>query len=96
MNKQDIKKWKLDKKEIELLESFELGEWKPVPNQAKRKKELAASARYTLDLLKKNKNINIRLPEKTLIRLKTKAAQEGLPYQTLIGSILHKYVNGTL
>lgn len=49
-----------------------------------------------LALLKKNKNINIRLQEATLNKLKAKAAEEGLPYQTLIGSVLHKYVNGTL
>lgn len=96
MNKQDIKKWKLDQEEIELLKSYERGEWKPVPNLAKQKKELKAAAAYTLKLLRKNKNINIRLPENTLNKLKTKANQEGLPYQTLIGSILHKYVNGTL
>ena len=91
-----IKKWKLDEEEVEFLRSFERGEWKLVPNQAKRKKEAQASARYTLAQLKKNKNINIRVSEGILNKLKAKAMEEGLPYQTLIGSILHKYVNGTL
>lgn len=96
MIKNPFKNLQLDAYEQEIEDALGRGEFVPVPNQAKRKKELQASARYTLALLKKNKNINIRLPEMTLNKLKFKANHEGLPYQTLIGSILHKYVNGTL
>lgn len=96
MKKNPFKNVKLDAYEQEIEDALGRGEFVSVPNQAKRKKELQASARYTLALLKKNKNINIRLPEGTLNKLKSKANHEGLPYQTLIGSILHKYVSGTL
>lgn len=95
MKKNPFKNLKLDAYEQEIEDALGRGEIVPMPNQAKRKKELQASARYTLTLLKKNKNINIRLPEETLNKLKYKANREGLPYQTLIGSILHKYVSGT-
>jgi len=45
---------------------------------------------------KKNKNINIRLSEMDLERIKSRAEREGLPYQTLISSVLHKYVSDRL
>jgi predicted DNA binding CopG/RHH family protein len=89
-----FKNLKLDAYEQEIEDSLKKGEWVPVSDQ--QKKALQASARYTLDLLKKKKNINIRIQEMTLRRLKEKAAAEGLPYQTLVGSILHKYAHGTL
>lgn len=91
-----MKQYKLDPYEQEIEDALEKGQFKSVKNldqEIKRHQKIAA---YTLKLLRKNKNINIRLPERTLDKLKTKANQEGLPYQTLIGSILHKYVNGTL
>lgn len=96
MKKNPFKNLKLDAYEQEIEDAIGRSEFVPVPNQAKRKKELQASARYTLGLLKKNKNINIRVSEETLNKIKIRANHEGLPYQTLIGSILHKYVNGTL
>ena len=46
--------------------------------------------------LRKNSRINIRLSENDLQAIQTKAIQEGLPYQTLIASVLHKYVTGRL
>lgn len=96
MKKNPFKNLKLDAYEQEIEDALRRGEFKSDPNFAKRKKEFQAVAAYTLKLLKKNKNINIRLPEMTLNKIKSKANHEGLPYQTLIGSILHKYVNGTL
>ncbi len=96
MNKNPFKNLKLDAYEQEIEDALEKGELVSVLNQSQRKKELRASARYTLELLKKKKNINIRIQEATLRKLKAKAAVEGLPYQTLIGSILHKYAHGTL
>ncbi|MDR2428800.1 MAG: hypothetical protein LBD62_03230 [Candidatus Margulisbacteria bacterium] len=44
----------------------------------------------------KTKNINIRISENDLTRVKQKSAEEGLPYQTLISSIIHKYISGRL
>jgi predicted DNA binding CopG/RHH family protein len=50
-------------------------------------------AENTLKLLKKDANMNIRLPQATILKLKSKAAKLGLRYQTLAGSILHQYAN---
>ncbi|MCF6268534.1 MAG: hypothetical protein L3J41_02355 [Melioribacteraceae bacterium] len=82
---------KLDKYEKELLNSFENDEWKSVPDFSKRKIELQESARATI---RKNKRVNIRISERDLQELQRMAFREGLPYQTFIASILHKYVNG--
>lgn len=90
-------KWpKLDPYEQEIEDALEKGQFKSVKNLKQELERHRKIATFTLKLLKKNKNINIRLPEGTLTKLKAKANREGLPYQTLIGSILHKYVNGTL
>lgn len=82
-----MKYFELDDEEKQLLEEIERGEWKPVKNFAKRKKELMQIARNTLN---KTRNINLRLSERDLQKLKAKAAREGIPYQTLASSILHK------
>ena len=81
----------LDKEEKEILESFENDEWKSVPDLKKRKSQLKEIAKETL---KKNKRLNIRISEIDLRHLQRKALHEGLPYQTFVSSILHKFVNG--
>ena len=86
-------KTKLAKEEKEILDSFEKGEWIPVKNLAKRKKESVAYARNTL---RKDKRLNIRISERDLIELQRKAVKEGLPYQTYVSSIIHKFINGSL
>ena len=80
------KKINLDGYEQEILELYEDGRLKPAPGET----DYQAIARTTL---KKNRKINIRLPENDLIAIKQRAAREGIPYQTLIGSILHKYAS---
>ncbi len=82
-----MKYYKLTDEEQKLLEEVERGEWVPVKDQDKAKREAMEIARNTLN---KTKNINIRLSERTLAKLKRKAAEEGIPYQTLVSSILHK------
>lgn len=82
-----------DQEELDILESFEKGEWKSVADVEKRKKELKASAAATL---RRDKRLSIRISERVLRELQRQAVHEGLSYQTLISSILHKYVNGTL
>lgn len=77
----------LDPEEKEILEAFERGEFAEVPNIDEAKKKAEASARATLN---KTRNINIRLSERDLYKLKRKAIEEGIPYQTLASSILHK------
>jgi predicted DNA binding CopG/RHH family protein len=86
-------KTRLNKEEKELLKSFEEGEWSPVTDLPRRKKELMEYARNTL---KKDKRLNIRISERDLVELQRKAVREGLPYQTYISSIIHKYLSGTL
>ena len=87
------KKYKLDKEEQDLLESVESGEWRSVKNIKATQSKAKVMAQNTL---KKDQRINIRMPSSDLDRLKQLAAYEGLPYQTLISSILHKYAAGHL
>jgi predicted DNA binding CopG/RHH family protein len=86
-------KTKLSKEEKEILESFEKDKLVPVKNLSERKKALAEYARNTL---KKDRRLNIRISERDLVELQRKAVKEGLPYQTYVSSIIHKFVNGTL
>lgn len=85
-----MKYYELDKDEQKLLEEVERGKWKSVKNLARAKRDAVIAARNTLN---KTKNINLRLSERVVARLKAKAIEEGIPYQTLASSILHKYVN---
>lgn len=82
-----MKYYELDKEEEQLLKEVERGEWKRVKDFAKHKKLLMQIARNTLN---KTRNINLRLSERVLAKLKARAAKEGLPYQTLASSILHR------
>lgn len=81
------------KYEEDILASFERGEWESVPNLKDEIARYAASATATLT---KDKRINIRLSSRDLEDVQTRAAEEGMPYQTLIASVLHKYVSGRL
>jgi len=83
----------LDKEELQILEDFERGEFKRIPNFQTEKKSLEESARSTLQ---KNKRINIRISSRDLERIQMRAAREGMPYQTYISSTLHKLVSGRL
>jgi predicted DNA binding CopG/RHH family protein len=80
----------LNNDEKELMDSFERNEWRSVKDLKQRKLELEESARATI---RKDKRVNIRIFERDLKELQKIALKEGLPYQTLISSILHKYVN---
>ena len=94
MTKHDRKAFlPLDKEEKDLMESLEDDEWTSVPDFQQEEIAVLAAARNTL---KKDKRINLRLTEKDYQQVKIKAIEEGLPYQTLISSIVHKYLNGTL
>jgi predicted DNA binding CopG/RHH family protein len=84
-----MKKLKLDKEETELLDSFESGEFLSVSTGTKVLERYRTIAK---DTLKKDKRVNIRMTERDLKRFKIKALEEGIPYQTLISSILHKYI----
>ena len=83
-----------DKKyEEDILNSFEKGEWQSVPNLKDELERYVSSAAATLS---KDKRINIRLSSHDLEDIQMRAAEEGMPYQTLIASILHKYASGRL
>ena len=88
-----MKKGSFDSEEKKTLRSFERGEWRSVPNV---KREAGKLARYARNTMQKDKRINIRMSSKDLQRLQARALEEGIPYQTLISSILHKYVSGSL
>jgi predicted DNA binding CopG/RHH family protein len=82
---------KLQQDELELLASYEAEEWKSSQKVKEQKEQYRAYARATL---RKDKRVNIRISEKDLLALQKRAVRQGIPYQTLISSVLHKYVNG--
>ena len=84
---------KLDREEKEILKSYERGEWVPVKNFEAEKRRLMQAARATI---RKDMRVNIRISQRDLTELQRKAVHEGLPYQTFISSLLHKFVNGRL
>jgi predicted DNA binding CopG/RHH family protein len=84
---------KLDAEERELLEAFEKGDLKSVGNA---KAEMKKHVGYAAATFQKDSRINIRMSSKDLRALQKRALVEGLPYQTLISSLLHKYVEGRL
>lgn len=79
--------------ELELLASYENEEWKSVKKLKEQKEQYRAYARATF---RKDKRVNIRISEKDLRDLQKRAIRQGIPYQTLISSVLHKYVSGGL
>lgn len=83
----------LDLEEEAMLRSCEAGEWRPVPNLPQELQRYAAYARATFA---KTKRINIRLSEADVHAIHIKAREEGIPYQTLMARVLHKYVTGQL
>ncbi|MCI0449428.1 MAG: antitoxin [Chlorobi bacterium] len=84
---------KADGEEKKLLKSIQSGEWTSVKDLKTYKKHLADAARKTM---LKDRRMNIRIAKRDLDRLKSKALEEGIPYQTLVSSILHKYLSGKL
>ena len=85
-----MKIYQLDPEEEQILKAFEEGKLVRVKNFDKEKKMLEEAARNTSN---KTRNINLRLSERVVARLKAKAAKEGIPYQTLASSVLHRFVN---
>ncbi len=84
---------KLTQEEKRLLDSVERGEWKRIPDFQQEAGRYRQAARATL---RKDKRVNIIMAERDLVRLQKTALREGLPYQTLLSSILHKFINGRL
>ncbi|TXH69759.1 MAG: hypothetical protein E6Q85_08360 [Thiothrix sp.] len=87
-----MKEYKLDKEEQDILDAFDADEFQsditPLRREFIKKSAVQAS--------KKDKRINIRISSRDLVALQRRALAEGMPYQTLLSSILHKYASGTL
>ena len=81
---------KLDAEELEILEAFENDELEPIAN---KDAEIKKHQEYAAATFKKDKRINIRISNRDLQALKKRAISEGIPYQTLIASVLHKYID---
>ena len=79
--------------EKEILDAFEAGELKPVDNPEAIQHTHQQAAANTF---KKDARLNIRLSSRTLRALQKMALEEGIPYQTMIASVLHKYAEGRL
>ena len=84
---------KLQQDELELLASYETEEWKSVKKLKEQKEQYRVYARATF---RKDKRVNIRISEKDLLDLQKQAIRQGIPYQTLLSSVLQKYANGAL
>lgn len=90
MTDKSAKQLKLEDDEKALLDSVESGEWQSVK---KPDKYLKRASKASTNFLKKNARINIRISSFDLQHLKRLAAREGMPYQTFIASVLHKYAS---
>ena len=87
-----MKYYELDKQEKEILDNYEKDDFKSVLSEdAKNKYQ-----EYVKNTVKKAKNINIRLSERDLQKVKAKAIKKGIPYQTLLASIIHQYADGQI
>jgi len=80
-------------KEKKLIDSIEKGEWRSI---SKLQEEIEKSKKIAKETLRKDQRMNIRISKKDLNALKVKAIEEGIPYQTLISRLIHKYVSGSL
>ncbi|MGV1043893.1 hypothetical protein [Limnohabitans sp.] len=83
---------KIDREEAELLDLFDKGQLKSVASKSELARFKAAARATSI----KDRRVNIRLSSGDLSDIQTKALEEGIPYQTLIASVLHKYVSGRL
>ena len=84
---------KLNKEEKALLKSYEAGKWKSTKPS---KEDIQKYQRYARSTFQKDRRVNIRISSKDLEDMRKRALREGIPYQTLIASVIHKYVSGIL
>jgi predicted DNA binding CopG/RHH family protein len=83
----------LGKEEKDLSRSVEKGEWRSVQNL---EAEIKAAKSIADATVAKTQRMNVRIAERDLIALKVRALKEGMPYQTLVSSVIHKYLAGRL
>jgi predicted DNA binding CopG/RHH family protein len=84
---------RLDREEQRILSAFERGDLKSTITSERALKRYQEYARATLG---KQHRVNIRLSAQALVGIRMRAAEEGMPYQTLMASVLHKYATGKL
>lgn len=89
----ETKMVKLNREEKEILEAFEKGNLKPARG---KKSALDQHREYAAATFRKDKRVNIRISSRDLSLIQRRALSEGIPYQTLISSVLHKFVDGQL
>ena len=88
-----MSKARLEKEEKQLLDSLESGQWKSVP---RLQSEIRKHGQYAKNTMRKDKRVNIRISSRDLEQLQTMAMEDGIPYQTLMSSILHRFLAGRL
>ena len=93
MQKYHNNNYELEEYEKELLKALNKAGYKSVPNLKREMARYRAIAKATLT---KKRNINIRISESDLLKIKAKAARKGLPYQTMITSLIHQYSTGQI
>jgi predicted DNA binding CopG/RHH family protein len=86
-------KYKLDSEEKEILNDYENDEYVEISDM---EKEIEKHTEYAKATFLKNKRINIRISQRDLEYIQRRALEEGLPYQTLIASLIHRYISGKL
>ena len=88
-----MKYFELDNYEKEVLDNYEQGKIKPLPGLKQKQKQFQQYAKNALD---KTKNINIRISESDLAKVKSLAVKKGIPYQTMLTSVIHQYSTGVI
>ncbi len=83
----------LDSEEREILEKFERGELRPASNVEHERDQARQAARNTFN---KTRRVNLRVTERDFSLAHARAREEGIPYQTLLSSVIHKYLSGRL
>jgi predicted DNA binding CopG/RHH family protein len=91
-----FKNLKLDSYEKELSDAIENGNLETIKNHKEEKEKIVKAVKYKLAKNKKDKRVNIRIVSSDLEKIQTKALENGLPYQTLITTILKQYANGKI
>jgi len=86
-------KYKLDNKEKEILNNYQNDEYVEISDMDKI---IEKHTEYARETFLKNKRINIRMSQKDFESIQRRALEEGIPYQTLISSLIHKYISGKL
>ncbi len=83
----------MNEEERDILDRFERGELRSAPGAEQEIEEARQAARNTFN---KTKRVNLRVTERDFNLAHSRAREEGIPYQTLLSSVIHKYLSGRL